>query len=98
MHESTPRTLESTCEKYKGGHLVASLDDFERLQLHGILRSLSCQLYNVSRENSELSKREQLGNLLSRDECSRRNRNRALMSQIEDRIETTSKSIILERA
>jgi hypothetical protein len=74
------------------------MDDFERFQMHGILRALSSQLYRVSTENVAISKREKSGDALSPDDCSRRTFNRERMGQIEDLIKTTSKSIILERA
>jgi hypothetical protein len=74
------------------------MDDFERFQIHGILRALSSSLYRVSSENVVLSKREKSGDILSPDDCSRRTSNRERMGQIEDLIKTTSKSIILEQA
>jgi len=97
MHYPTQGAYEK-CEKYAGGFLVAPMDDFERFQMHEILRALSSQLYRVSTENVALSKREKSGDVLSPADCSRRTNNRVRMGQIEDLIKTTSKSLILERA
>lgn len=92
------QSLGNTSERYSGGMIKAPMDDFERLQLHDILRSLACQLYGVSEKNLEISKREQAGGILSIADHARRQDNHVRMSRIEDLIRKTSKDIVSERA
>ncbi len=78
--------------------LVEPMDDFERHQLHEILRDLASQLYAMSAENVEMSKSEQLGNLLSKDDYNRRVINRERMTQIEDLITGVTENLVRDRA
>jgi hypothetical protein len=97
VYDSSLKLPENGCEKYKGGCLVAPMDDTARHQLHEILRALAAQLCGVSKETIALSQRERTGDVLSGDDRTRRTSNRELMRQIEDLITKTSKDIALER-
>ncbi len=74
------------------------MDDFERHQLHAILRDLACQLYAMSAENVELSKSEQSGYVLSTENYNRRTINRERITQIENLIKSVTENVVRERA
>jgi hypothetical protein len=86
MHALARDASSDNGESYERGVRMAPVDDFDRFELHDVLRALSWQLYDVSKETLEISKRERAGGVLSQADCSRRTYNRKLMTEIEDLI------------